>query len=344
MNNYHIDQLFIIISHIIVKMINCDEYDNPFECCDSAAYACLCDSAAYACLCGSAAYYNVCSYCTSEPWTSKKDFSECGEWGDFGFTHEIDMYTMKLNHCDCQDMHPLNFDDDHFNVWEKSDDIASGGTIVPPDGQIIEASCPRCDKQYVLTPEDVERYNNRRVTCHNCKKLVNIATAFHTENMKYCNGTFNNTLVKINFKKLNLPSQTYCKYLCKECVEFCGYHEIPEHIYCDLCHSAHTRLFGSDTQGSGLCGTVMHNCVYPTHWKWWVDSKQFDDYIINCEFGSNYDAEDDPTEFIKFTSRELPDGIKIGMEICDECIAKFIDDGVCIKPDTSTHDDVKVDP
>lgn len=117
--------------------------------------------------------------------------------------------------------------------------------------------------------------------------------------------------------------------VCDKCIEALKYIVIPRYIYCDICHSEHERVMYSDTQGMGLCGTVMRNVKYNSPWFIAVEQTQYlDGYIINCEYGSCYDACDDYREFVKFAG-ELPENIKIGMNICDECITKFIKDGIC---------------
>jgi hypothetical protein len=246
-----------------------------------------------------------------------------------------------LDHCECRDMHPLNFDDNKFGTiwWHKGDSgngsdgsDGSDGSNDSDDTLIADISCRHCAKHYILTTEDIARYEHRRVTCDNCGNHVDITGVFEVEGSS--NGIFEGKLVKMNMKNLNIEhmKNKRCHYLCRECTCLCEYHEIPKYIYCDLCHSEHERFHSSDTQGEGLCGKVMRNCTYPTLWTPFKKYELIDGYVINCEYPSKYDACDDSREFIKFSTPELPEGFKIGMNICDECITNLIENGTCIRP------------
>jgi hypothetical protein len=122
--------------------------------------------------------------------------------------------------------------------------------------------------------------------------------------------------------------------LCDNCVTTIEHIVIPRYIQCDLCHKPHEREFYADDQGRGLCGYVKHNYKYPARigFRPVGECKVLDGYIIDCEYGSCYDACGSPCEFIKFAGDQLPDTIHLGMNICDECITNLIHTGVCIDP------------
>ena len=228
------------------------------------------------------------------------------------------MRSLKINHCECQDIRILNFDDDQFNVWFNY------------CGEYTRmASCANCNKQYNLTLDDIERYENRSVTCCHCKNHIHVKETCSM--LTPFNGEFGQKLISVNTEKIqNTTKVDFRSYLCIACINFCGYHEIPKKIYCDRCHSAHDRIVGSDDQGDGLCGEVMRNCSYSAPWNGFALDEQLVGYVINCEYGSKYDAMDDSSQFIKFSAPKLPPEFTIGMNICDECITQLIKDGICI--------------
>jgi hypothetical protein len=117
-----------------------------------------------------------------------------------------------------------------------------------------------------------------------------------------------------------------CYSLCEKCLKGNCHTIIPKYIYCDLCHTQHDRMFYSDNQGDGLCGKVSQK---NTQRLLAGQECMLDGYIIECGYGSCYDAMGDYQDFIKFTSHVLPQNITLGMNICDNCIGQLLKEGVC---------------
>ena len=170
-------------------------------------------------------------------------------------------------------------------------------------------------------------FGTRVVKCTTCRKEIEgynecqkcgVVDRWDTFEPCFDNRTF--------FKDNVIQFKEDIECVCHKCIETIPYEIIPKYLYCDLCKSAHERIIFSDVQGIGMNGIVKEvadymMCLLPnTSYK----------YHIACGFGSNYDHLDSTDPYVLFYG-ELPDEIKIGMNICDECIAKFIDTGICYK-------------
>lgn len=122
--------------------------------------------------------------------------------------------------------------------------------------------------------------------------------------------------------------------LCEKCISELkddDYKVLPTFIQCDMCHSDHYRVFCSDGQGYGLCGTVQETIHPPI------------EYVIPCGFGSRYDSCGILREYVRFAGNKLPENVKIGMNICDNCITKLIINGACTYFQPITTDSVASD-
>lgn len=196
------------------------------------------------------------------------------------------------------------------------------------DGEKYSASCPKCEHNNELTPDEIKAYLKRTEMCDVCNQDY-----YHEQIYEF--GRFmgpHRGYYKDQFSELNPHQQREPLQMCEKCLEAIGYRTLPQFIYCDLCHSEHPRIFGSDTQGDGLCGTV---CKVGQHqgyigWAACRDQQVQETYIVDCGYGSGYDSvgEYDMT----FKNNTLPDNIKLGMEICDECITTMLAEGVLEKP------------
>jgi hypothetical protein len=229
---------------------------------------------------------------------------------------------------DCMNMTSLNFDDDCCVVFVDNK-------------QQYSAVCNKCCRHIkdILSSDEVQAYENRNVTCGLCQKFIKHYDACE---IFHCGKTYKRCQFKT--KLLDIHSTDNwgtLRYICESCFNHFEHTEVSEHIYCDFCHKQYDRFDNSDI-GMGFCGEVMRNvkydspgffcCSLPTTLEELMNPHHYeylDGYIINCEYGSKYDACDDYREFIKFNNTYLFDDIKIGMNICDDCIDYLIKEGVC---------------
>jgi DNA-directed RNA polymerase subunit RPC12/RpoP len=200
--------------------------------------------------------------------------------------------------------------------------------------------CLKCLKQ-IKTPEDYEldalNEDNPAHECDKCGKRI----SWLKFRIIHDHRTF------IGEDIVQIKSDYH--RLCDDCVKTIEYIVIPRYIQCDLCHKPHEREFYADDQGQGLCGYVKRNYKYPGRIGWMPggDRQILDGYVIDCEYGSRYDACGNHNEFIQFMGNQLPDTLHEGMNICDECITNLIQTGICIDPtrdNPSIKDDFVVIP
>jgi hypothetical protein len=80
----------------------------------------------------------------------------------------------------------------------------------------------------------------------------------------------------------------------------------PRTFSCDLCKTEFEELFEQSlNQALGCAATV-----YETHIRGYYGSRKYDDYRINFVNG-------------------IPNELKIGNIVCDECISELIKKGIC---------------
>jgi hypothetical protein len=198
---------------------------------------------------------------------------------------------------------------------------------VSSDGK-YHISCTKCHKHHDFTDEETKMFNERNETCDVCHQelyhsLISQIGKFDGKRR----GFMNNQFIELNEHNHKEPLE-----ICEGCINMIGYKVLPKFIYCDLCHSEHTRVFGSDTQGEGLCGEVLKTGKHQGYIGWWAcrDETQRDTYIVDCQYGSGYDTVGEYD--ICFVNNQLPDNIHVGMNLCDECIGKLIETGVLTDP------------
>lgn len=141
-------------------------------------------------------------------------------------------------------------------------------------------------------------------------------------------GYFNGNVIEIDNQHYDDPL-----YICANCLETIGYHIIPRCNYCDLCHSAHAKIYLSDIQCNGLCGVVTYkgpllyrDGIFPVR----EQDKTKYIYTVNCGYGSKHDTCYDYD--IVFVDNKLPDHIQVGMNLCDSCITKMLNDHILYDP------------
>ncbi len=106
------------------------------------------------------------------------------------------------------------------------------------------------------------------------------------------------------YEIINPTVDVFSGQICNTCLKDISYQE---HfgIACDQCHQQFQGADDrNDKQGFGC-------------------SSEVDETRIYCGWGSKYDS-----ERITFVTKR-PDDIQVGSHLCDTCITKFIEDGVC---------------
>lgn len=229
--------------------------------------------------------------------------------------------TMNVDYCKCTEPKPYVSKRETFHSRR-------GGCSTRGGRKMIHFSCNTCSRRI---NDDLDGSSDHMF--YECEKCGAIDKWIKFRIIMYGRTFIGDNIVQFVEKELGT--------VCDKCIESLEHTVIPRYIYCDLCHSEHEREMYSDSQGRGLCGKVMRNVRYNSPWRIVVEEKYLDGFIINCEYGSSYDACDDDREFVKFVG-DLPENIKIGMNICDDCITKLIKDGICTYNPPSRDDFIAI--